>query len=268
MDYKTIILDKTEGIATITLNRPDRLNALSSEMSREIWHAIEETESDTSSRVLVLTGTGRAFCAGEDVKERPGDSAKVRQQQTPLTKLSGGPKGLMKYADTFRNMVKPTIAAVNGFAVGQGLSLAMSCDIRIASEDAQFGAIWVRRGIPPESAGAYLLTQLVGPARACELVFTGKMLSAGEARDIGLVNEVVPADRLQEAAREMARNIAQGPPIAIGISKMMIYQALETSLAVSSRLEFFGQDYSFNTEDREEGIRSFLEKRPPEFKGK
>ncbi|HEY90595.1 MAG TPA: enoyl-CoA hydratase/isomerase family protein [Dehalococcoidia bacterium] len=268
MDYKTIILDKNKGIATITLNRPDRLNALSSEMSREIWHAIEETESDTSSRVLVLTGTGRAFCAGEDVKERPGDSAEVRQRQTPLTKLSGGPKGLMKYADTFRNMVKPTIAAVNGFAVGQGLSLAMSCDIRIASEDARFGAIWVRRGIPPESAGAYLLTQLVGPAKACELVFTGKMLSAGEAKDIGLVNEVVPADQLQEATREMARSIAEGPPIAIGTAKMMIYQALETSLAVSSRLEFFGQDYSFNTEDREEGIRSFLEKRPPEFKGK
>jgi len=268
MDYKTIVLEKKEGIATITLNRPDRLNALSSEMNRELWHAIEEIESDTSSRVLVLTGTGRAFCVGEDVKERPGDSVEVRGRQTPLTKLSTGPRNLVRFADTFRNMVKPTIASVNGFAVGQGLSLALSCDIRIVSEEAQFGAIWVRRGIPPESAGAYLLTQLVGPAKACELVFTGKMISAGEAKEIGLVNEVVPADQLQVATCELARSIAEGPPIAIGIAKMMLYQALETSLAVSSRLEFFGQDYSFNTEDREEGIKSFLEKRKAEFQGK
>jgi len=268
MNYKTIILEKKEGIATITLNRPDALNALSSEMSRELWHAIAQVESDSELRVLVLAGAGRAFCAGEDVKERPGDSAKVRAQQTPLRKLSTGPRGLMRFADTFRNMVKPAIASVNGFAVGQGLSLAMSCDIRIASEEAQFGAVWVRRGIPPESAGAYLLTQLVGPAKACELVFTGKMINAREAKEIGLVNEVVPADQLQTATYELAKNIAEGPPIAIGIAKMMTYQALETSLAVHGRLEFFGQDYSFNTEDREEGIRSFLEKRSAKFKGK
>jgi 2-(1,2-epoxy-1,2-dihydrophenyl)acetyl-CoA isomerase len=174
----------------------------------------------------------------------------------------------VRFAETFRNTVKPTIASVNGFAVGQGLSLALSCDIRIVSEEAQFGAVWVRRGIPPESAGAYLLTQLVGPAKACELVFTGKMISAREAKEIGLVNEVVPADQLQAATCELARSIAEGPAIAIGIAKMMIYQALETSLAVSSRLEFFGQDYSFNTEDREEGIRSFLEKRQAKFQGK
>ena len=268
MNYNTIILAKKEGIATITLNRPDNLNALSSEMSRELWHAIEDVERDLESRVFVLTGAGRAFCAGEDVKERPADSAEVKAQQTPLRKLTTGPSGLVRFVDTFRNMLKPTIASVNGFAVGQGLSLALSCDIRIASEEAQFGAVWVRRGIPPESAGAYLLTQLVGPAKACELIFTGKMLGAREAKEIGLVNEVVPADQLQAATYEMAKTIAEGPPIAIGIAKMMTYQALETSLAVNSRLEFFGQDYSFNTEDREEGIKSFLEKRPAKFQGK
>jgi 2-(1,2-epoxy-1,2-dihydrophenyl)acetyl-CoA isomerase len=268
MDYNTIILEKKENIATITLNRPNQLNALSSEMSREFRHAVGDVENDFEARVLVLTGAGRAFCAGEDVKERPGDSASVRAQQVPLRKLASGPRGLMQFADTFRSMLRPTIASVNGFAVGQGLSLALACDIRIASEEAQFGAIWVRRGIPPESAGAYLLTQLVGPAKACELIFTGKMVSAREAKEIGLVNEVVPADQLQSATHEMARSIAEGPPIAIGIAKMMTYQALETSLAVHGRLEFFGQDYSFNTEDREEGIRSFLEKRPAKFQGK
>jgi len=165
-------------------------------------------------------------------------------------------------------MSKPTIAAVNGFAVGQGLSIALACDIRIASAEAQFGAIWTRRGIPPESAGAYLLTQLVGPAKACELMFTGKIVGAAEAKEIGMVNQIVPADQLQAATYEMAKTIAEGPPVAIAITKMMTYQALETSLDVHGRLEFFGQDYCFNTEDREEGIQSFLEKRPAKFKGR
>jgi len=268
MTYNTIILEKKEGIATLTLNRPQALNALSSEMGRELREAILEVESDFESRVMVLTGTGRAFCAGEDVKERPADSVEVKTRQTPLVKLAGGPRGLMQFAAAFRGMAKPTIAAVNGFAVGQGLSIALACDIRIASEEAQFGAIWTRRGIPPESAGAYLLTQLVGPAKACELMFTGKMLGAREAKEIGMVNEVVPPDQLQAATYEMAKSIAEGPPIAIAITKMMTYQALETSLEVHGRLEFFGQDYCFNTEDREEGITSFLEKRPAKFKGR
>jgi len=268
MTYNTIILEKKEGIATITLNRPHAMNALSSELGYELGQAISEVENDVESRVLILTGKGRAFCAGEDVKERPADSAEIKAQQTPLKKVASGPRMLMQFADTFRNMIKPTIASVNGFAVGQGLSIALACDIRIASEKAQFGAIWVRRGIPPESAGAYLLTQLVGPAKACELMFMGKMVDAKEAGDIGLVNKVVPADELQEATYQMAKSIAEGPPIAIGIAKMMTYQALETSLAVNGRLEFFGQDYCFNTEDREEGIKSFLEKREPKFQGK
>lgn len=267
MDYENVILDRTDGIATITLNRPDALNALSSGMSRELWHAIEAVESDPESRVLVLAAAGRAFCAGEDVKERPGDSAEVRRRQTPLAKLASGPRGLVRFADTLRNTVKPTIASVNGYAVGQGLSIALSCDIRIASEEAQFGAVWVRRGIPPESAGAFLLTRLLGSARACELIFSGKMVGAGEAERIGLVNRVVPAERLREATRELARSIAEGPPVAIGVAKMMIYQALETNLSTHGRLEFFGQDYCFRTQDREEGINSFLEKRPPRFRG-
>jgi 2-(1,2-epoxy-1,2-dihydrophenyl)acetyl-CoA isomerase len=263
-----IDLEKKEGIATITLNRPERLNSLTAAMVRELASAIDEVKKDPEMRVLVLTGAGRAFCAGEDVKERPGDSEEVRARQTPMDKLARGPASLMAFADTFRGMVKPTIASVNGFAVGQGLSIAMACDIRIASDNAQLGAIWTRRGIPPESAGAYLLTQLVGPAKACELIFAGKMIAAQEAKEIGLVNRVVPPDRLQAATHELARQIADGPPVAIGISKMLIYQALETSLAVHGRLEFFGQDYSFNTEDREEGIQSFLENRPARFRGR
>jgi enoyl-CoA hydratase/carnithine racemase len=268
MNYNTIILTREDGIATITLNRPERLNALSAEMGKELRDAIEVVKNDLESRVLVLTGAGRGFCAGEDVKERPGDSAEIRAQQTALSKLARTPASLIHFADTFRNMLKPTIASVQGFAVGQGLSLAAACDIRIASEEAQFGAVWVSRGIPPESAGAYLLTQLLGAAKACELIFTGKMVGATEAKEIGLVNQVVPKEELETATHEMARKIADGPPIAIGVAKAMIYQALETSLDIHGRLEFFGQDYCFNTEDREEGITSFLEKREAKFKGK
>jgi len=268
MAYKTLIIEKRNNVATLKFNRPERLNALSSEMGRELRTAIEELKDDLESRVLVLTGEGRAFCAGEDVKERPADSSQAKQAQSSLSKFAHTPSELIRFAVSFRNMTKPTIASINGYAVGQGLSLALACDIRIASEDANLGAIWTRRGIPPESAGAYLLTQLVGPAKACELIFSGKMISAQEAKELGLVNKVVPASELKEATHEMAREIAEGPPIAIAISKAMIYQALETSLDTHGRLEFFGQDYCFNTEDREEGIRSFLEKRPPRFQGK
>ena len=266
-DYNTITLERQDGVATLTLNRPDSLNALTVEMGRELQEAIEAVKSDHDSRVLVLTGAGRAFCAGEDVKQRPADSGETRARQTPLSKLARGPEGMMRFADTLRSMTKPTVAAVNGYAVGQGLSIALACDIRIASDEAGFGAIWTRRGIPPESSGAYLLTHLVGPARACELIFMGKIIDATEAEKIGLINQRVPADQLAEVTQETARQIADGPPVAIGISKMMVYQALETSLDVHSRLEFFGQDYSFNTKDREEGIQSFLEKRPPKFTG-
>lgn len=268
MAYDFVILEKRDSVATLTLNRPQRLNALSVEMGRELNQAIDEAKEDLESRVLVITGEGRAFCAGEDVKQRPADSNQARQQQTPLSKFANSPSSLVRFASVFRNMSKPTIASINGPAVGQGLSLALACDIRIASEDAELGAIWTRRGITPESAGAYLLTQILGPAKACELIFRGKMLNAREAKEIGLVNEVVPAGQLKEATYEMAREIAEGPPVAIAISKAMIYQALETSLDTHARLEFFSQDYCFRTEDREEGIRSFLEKRAPRFEGK
>jgi 2-(1,2-epoxy-1,2-dihydrophenyl)acetyl-CoA isomerase len=268
MDYKTVSLERQEGIATITLNRPERLNALTAEMGRELASAVGEVKADLDTRVMVLTGAGRGFCAGEDVKERPGDSEEVRSQQTPLGKLARGPAALMAFVESLRGMTQPTIASVNGFAVGQGLSIALSCDMRIAADNARFGAIWTRRGIPPESAGAYLLTQLVGPAKACELIFAGKMIDAREALEIGLVNKVVPADELRDATQAFAAEIAAGPPVAIGISKMLIYQALETSLAVHGRLEFFGQDYSFKTDDREEGIQSFLENRPARFRGR
>ncbi len=267
MKYETLMLEREGAIATLTLNRPESLNAMTRQMGVELNDAFAQVRDDTQARVLVVTGAGRAFCAGEDVKQRPADSAEVREESTPLGKLARGPLAPIDFAATFRNMPKPTIAAVNGAAVGQGLSLALACDIRLASDNAKLGAVWTLRGIPPESAGAYLLTQLVGPAKACELIFGGKIIGADEAKDMGLVNEVIPAADFAEATRAFATEMTNGAPVANGISKMMIYQALETSLEVHSRFDFLGQQYAFNTQDREEGIQSFLEKRPAEFKG-
>jgi enoyl-CoA hydratase/carnithine racemase len=266
--YETLLVDRSERIATITLNRPQALNAVTATMTKELTEVIDECARDAETRVLILTGAGRAFCAGEDVKERPADSPEVRARSTPLGKMVAGPGAHIQFAHTLRSMTKPVIAALNGPAVGQGLSMALACDVRIAAQDARLGAIWVRRGIPPESAGAYLLTQLVGPAKACELIFTGRMVESGEAEAIGLVNQVVPAGRAVEAAREMARSMAENAPVAIAMAKMMTYQALETSLQVHGRLDFLGQEFCFNTADREEGIRSFIEKRPAEFRGR
>lgn len=267
MKYETLILEREGAIATLTLNRPESLNAMTRQMGVELNDAFVQVRDDAEARVLVVTGAGRAFCAGEDVKQRPADSAEIREQSTPLGKLARGPSAPIDFAATFRNIPKPTIAAVNGPAVGQGLSLALACDMRVASDNAKLGAIWTLRGIPPESAGAYLLTQLVGPAKACELIFGGKIIGADEAKDIGLVNEVMPAADFAEKTRAFAMQMTNGAPVANGISKMMIYQALETSLEVHGRFDFLGQQYAFNTQDREEGIASFLEKRPAEFKG-
>lgn len=267
MNYETLMLEREGAVATLTLNRPDSLNAMTRRMGTELNHAFAQVRDDTAARVLVVTGAGRAFCAGEDVKQRPADSAEIREQSTPLGKLARGPLAPMDFAATLRNMPKPTIAAINGAAVGQGLSLALACDIRLISDTAKLGAIWTLRGIPPESAGAYLLTQLVGPAKACELIFAGRMIGAADAKELGLVNEVLPAADFAGATLAFANEMTSGAPVANGISKMMIYQALETSLEIHSRFDFLGQQYAFSTQDREEGIRSFLEKRPAAFKG-
>jgi 2-(1,2-epoxy-1,2-dihydrophenyl)acetyl-CoA isomerase len=263
MDYQTIILEKADHVATLTLNRPERLNAFTAQLGSELGNALKEVDQDEDVRVVIITGAGRGFCAGEDVKERPGEGAHVRSAKRVLDREARD-----SFPAFVHDMMKPTIAAVNGPGVGQGLSLALACDIRIGSENARLGAVWTRRGIPPESCGAYNLVHIVGIAKACELVFTGRIIEAPEALAIGLLNRMVPAEELMPATMEMAREIASGPPVAIGVSKRMLYEVPHVDMATHWQMNNYALEYCFGTDDREEGIRSFLEKRPPQFQGR
>jgi 2-(1,2-epoxy-1,2-dihydrophenyl)acetyl-CoA isomerase len=260
MDYETIILKKEEGVATIILNRPDRRNAITSTMSAELLKATEELGWDDAVKVVVITGAGPAFCAGGDLESLLG--------ATPLEIAEVIRKGGTRIILNLRKMLKPVIVSVNGAAVGAGCNLALAGDIIIASENARFGEVFVNIGAHPDWGGTYFLPRLVGVTKACELFFTGKTLDAKEAERIGLVNEVVPADLLETRTRELALSLARGPSVAIGLIKNSIYQGLETDLASALENEAKAQALCFLTDDLKEGLKSFLEKRPPAFTGK
>ena len=265
MKYNTIILEKKGRIATITLNRPDRLNAVNEKMEEELLDACDDVANDDEVRVIVITGAGRGFCAGEDVKIRPGEAHRTKR---PTVRIAQADNRDHRLVLGLRSIPKPVIAAINGPAVGQGLSICLYCDIRIASENARLGAIWALRGIPPESLSGYVLPQIVGIPKAIELTFTGRIISAQEAKQIGLVTEVYPADKFAEATHELASTLAKGAPIALALAKRAIYQFADSYLGAAMQLERFSLDYAFKTEDREEGIRSFLEKREADFQGR
>jgi len=253
---KYVVLDKSEGIATVTFNRPDKLNAFNWEMEGEVFDAFRQVEQDKDVRVLVITGAGPAFCTGADVEE---------MLQETIEK--GGLTGREQYDLPFRNMV-PVIASINGFAMGAGLTITLQCDIRIAAEEARLSLPFVPFGIIPEAGSTYFLSRLVGIAKACELTFTGKTITAKEAKEIGLVNEVVPLAELKEATYKLAKRIAQGPPLAMQMAKKGLYQGLEASIRDQIEYEKSALMTLMRTEDFQEAIKAFQEKRKPVFKGK
>ena len=261
MAYQTMIYKKEAGVAYITLNRPDKMNSLTEQMLTEISQAIEAAATDPEVRVIVLTATGRAFCAGADL----GHS--IFEKISPV-EIRLGMAPFHKPPLQLRNVPKPVIASVNGAAVGAGANLALACDMIIASEQARFGQVFVNIGVHPDTGGTYFLPRSVGLPRACELLMTGRIVDAKEAETIGMISKVVPADKLEATTRELAESLAKGPPIALAMIKESIYQALEMNLATALDREADCQAILINSEDNKEGIAAFREKRRPEFKGK
>ncbi len=264
MGFEKILLEKEEKVATLTLNNPDKLNAMSTEMWRELARLVEMISKDDEINVLVITGAGRGFCAGTDVKGRL--EARIRGERLEQTqKEMLAPVGHVAYL--IRSLDIPIIGAINGVSVGAGFSLAMLCDIRMASETAKFSAIWVKLGIIGDVGATYLLPRIVGSSKAIELLTTGDMIGAEEAKRIGLVSHVFPADQLMPAVKEMAKKLAQGPPIAIKFMKRAVYKGIHNDLLSQLDFESFAQRTCMQTEDHKEAVKAFMEKRPPQFKG-
>jgi enoyl-CoA hydratase len=257
MSYETIAVEKTEAIAVVTMNRPQQLNALSFALVKELAIALETLDQDPEIRAIVLTGGEKVFAAGADIKEMAEASPFDERLQARF-----------HYRDRINRIAKPIIAAVSGFALGGGCELAMSCDIIIASETARFGQPEVNLGIIPGSGGTQRLTLAVGKYRAMELVLAGDQLSAAEAQRVGLVNKVVPVELLLEEAKNLARKIAAKPPLAVAAAKQAILKAFNSPL--DDALEFERKSFYLllASDDRKEGMKAFIEKRKPAFKGK
>ena len=264
MSYQTILYDVSERIATITLNRPDSLNAIIPELNGEVVQALERAKADDEVRVVILTGAGRGFCSGADLKhveKRASGEYRLPGRRGYVTPF--GP-----WTSVMQRLEKPVLGAVNGPAVGAGFSLALACDIRIASENARFGAVFVLRGVATDSGAGWLLPRLVGVSKACELVFTGDIVDAQEALRIGLVSKVTPHDKLMEETRTLAARIAKNGPIAVELSKRMLYAGLGiANIDAYLDLETYAARTTFASKDFQEGVQSFREKRPAQFKG-
>jgi 2-(1,2-epoxy-1,2-dihydrophenyl)acetyl-CoA isomerase len=258
------VLEKREGrIVTLILNRPERMNALNADLVLALNEALTRVEADPEINVVVLAGAGRAFCAGGDLAV----IGKGRQENNvaelqPI--LRSGMQAVLK----IRTMRQPVIAAVHGAAAGAGMNLALAADIRVASDDAMFGQNFAKVGLFPDYGGTFFLPQLVGPAKAAELFYTGEMIDAAEALRIGIVNRVVPLAQLETEAHTLAHKIANGPALAIRAIKEVLFVRDRDELRELLNLEVEQQMKCFYSEDCSEGIRAFFEKRSPKFHGK
>jgi len=260
--YQNVLVQVADRIGTLTLNRPDKLNAFAGTMRQEIADAIRALAADESVRVLVVTGAGRAFCAGADIaymKEltASGDAAAFR----------GLVEAGREVVTAIRATPKPVIASVNGPAAGGGANMALACDVRVASDRAAIGQTFNRIGLHPDWGGTFFLPRLVGAAKALELIFGADMISAAEALRLGLFMRVVPHDELAAATREVAHGLAEKPPMALALAKQAIYASERHTLDDQLDMELAHQLRCFQSSDAREGLAAFLEKRPPRFTG-
>lgn len=258
MTDEPIVLVEIDGaVGILTLNRPKALNALSAELMSELASAVEALDADDTVRCIVLTGGPKVFAAGADIKGMA--------DATPLDIVR---RGTVAGWERIRRCSKPIIAAVSGFALGGGCELAMLCDMIVASETAQFGQPEINIGVMPGAGGTQRLAKAIGPYRAMEMVLTGKMLSAREALDVGLVNRVCPAEGLQAEALRLANEVASRAPVAVRLAREAVRYGVETTIREGLELERRNFYLLFDTEDQKEGMRAFLEKRKAEYKGR
>ena len=260
--FEHILVSEAEGITTITLNRPEKLNAFVGHMRRDLAEALEHAGSDRDARVVVITGAGRAFCAGGDIAFMA--ELMERRDADEFARLLGAGRRVIS---AIRMMTKPVIAAVNGPAAGAGFNLALACDLRIASTNATFSQSFVKIGLHPDWGGTYFLPRLVTPNKACELFFLGDSIDAAEAARLNLVNKVVAPEELETATLQLAQRLCAAPPIALASAKQAVYMSSGADLDQMMRYETEAQLRCFESEDCNEGLRAFFEKRDPRFTG-
>ena len=260
--YEHIEVTESDCILTITLNRPDRLNAFIGHMRRDLAEALEHAGSDRNVRVVIITGAGRAFCAGGDVAFMA-ELMKRREAEEFSRILGAGRRVIL----AIRQMTKPVIASINGPASGAGFNLALACDLRIASNNATFSQSFAKVGLHPDWGGSYFLPRLVTPNKACEMFFLGDSIDAEEAARLGIVNQVVAPEELETATMQLAERLRAAPPIALAAAKHAVYMSQAAELEEMLRYETEVQLRCFDSDDGHEGVQAFLEKREPKFTG-
>jgi len=263
MEFKNILFAVADGVARLTLNRPDKLNSFTGEMHAELRAALDAVQADKTIRVLVLTGAGEAFCAGGDYKDtfEPGFAQSAAQWRARVR------RGPNRFVTLMQGCEKPVIAAVGGTAAGIGAHLALACDLVIAADGVRFIEVFVRRGLVPDGGGAYLLPRLVGVQKAKELLFFGEDLPAADAHALGLVNRVVPADELEAAVDEWAGRLAVAPTRALALTKALVNRSLDSDRATAFAEEANAQEMNMSTADANEGVAAFVERRSPTYRG-
>jgi enoyl-CoA hydratase/carnithine racemase len=269
MDFKTILLARNDHLATLTLNRPEKRNALNRTMMSELGQAIEAVAGDDDVRALLITGAGKSFCGGADLDIMPGGGSGVNFAELGVEKLRRSYlfRASRKIILGLQQMEKPTIAMINGACVGAGFDLALACDLRTAADGAQFMCGFVKLGLFPGFGATWFYPRAMGVAKALEMLFTGDLMTAGQAERIGMVNRVAPLEDLERITLEMAGKIVNGPPVAIRLMKSHVYKGLTQGLATALDEAAVCESITLASADHVEGISAFREKRPPRFDG-
>ena len=267
MQNEEVLYDVSEHIATITLNAPERMNSFSEGLLNGWADGIRRASKDEEVRVVIITGSGRAFCAGANLKARAEQDTVLQQGASTALRRNSLRFTVHQVAQALQLLDKPYIAAINGAAVGAGMDMASMADIRIASDQARFSMSYVNVGLIPGDGGSWLLPRLVGLQKALELLWSGELFGADEAHEIGYILRVVPHEELMDEVRKYAKKLASGPPIAIQLTKRLVYRGLNSTFMEGLDAAQAAMTIVQSTEDSKEGPRAFVEKRPPEFKG-